>query len=143
MATKKLERKDFFKYLAGVFTNTGLELLSSFSQKVEKKMPGGAWVRAITLDAVEALPRLLFLQGYWVFITDKADNAFKALCPYDNSMLQYRLPDNHLFCLRCSRCYCPTTGQCLSAGNAASHNLNLTPLSLKTREGGVFVYLEK
>lgn len=143
MAEKKLARKDFFKYIAGAFTGAGLDLVDSFYKNVHTQVPGGSWVRAMGSDGMKTLPKLIFLQGYWIFIADKGNNAFKALCPHDNGMLQYRLPDNNLFCLRCSRCYCPKTGCCLNSEISENISLNLNPLPLKTTEGGFFIYLEK
>ncbi|MEW5919606.1 MAG: hypothetical protein AB1796_01380 [Bacillota bacterium] len=129
--------------MAGAFSNAGLNLVDSLYKNIESKVQNGIWEKAISLNEIETLPRLIFLKGYWIFIVNKGEYAFKALCPHDNSFLQYRLPDNNLFCLRCSRYYCPATGRCLNTENPEQGNFNLKPLPLKKTEGGIFIYLEK
>ena len=133
---------DFIKYLAATFSDTGFKIIDSFSKNIETRPHTGAWVKAISPAGLTSLPKLVFLTGYWVFINTKGDSAFKALCPHDNSFLQHRMPENHLFCIRCSSTYCPSTGSRIYSDPPDKNNRGLKALPLKNDERGVFVYLE-
>jgi|LSQX01.1.fsa_nt_gb nitrite reductase/ring-hydroxylating ferredoxin subunit len=150
MDEKKLQRMDFLKYLTATFFDTGFQLINSFSKNIETSLNTngtslrtGTWVKAISPAELPSLPKLIFLNGYWVFIANEGESVFKALCPQDNSFLQYRLPENNLFCIRCSSTYCPSTGSRLNPEEPAKNNLGLKALPFKKDERGIFVYLEK
>ena len=138
-----MERKVFLKYIAVSLSDTGFQVLDGFSKRRENR-PEGSWVKAISLEDLATLPRLIFLKGYWVFLTSGGEKGFKALCPWDHSILQYQLPAGHLFCIRCSRTYSPLTGECmnLDGSGVETGKKNLKPLPVKLKEEGVYIYLE-
>jgi len=142
MVEKKLQRIDFLKYVAVSFSDAGFNLIDSLTKNIETKLHTGTWIKAISLAELESLPRLVFLNGYWLFVDKEGKSAFKALCPHDNSVLQHRLPDNNLFCIRCSSMYCPSTGNRLNP-EKSDKSLCLKALPLKKTERGIFVFLGK
>lgn len=138
-----MERKDFLKYIAVSLSDTGFKVLNAFSE-TKKEGPEGRWVKAISKEDLATLPRLMFLKGYWVFLAPGGKKGFKALCPRDNSILQYQLPAGHLFCIRCSRTYSSLTGECLNPDSSGleTEKKKLKPLPVKLKEEGVYIYLE-
>jgi hypothetical protein len=136
MPEEKMERKDFFKFLAGSVSKTGYKYLDSF---FERNQIGEKWVKALDSSEVRSLPRMIILNGKWLFLQGEGKLSFKALCPKDNAFLQHQLPANHLFCPRCYRLYNSFTGHCLMKGE---HNICLESIQVKIMEGGVFVNLK-
>lgn len=138
-----MERKDFLKYIAASLSETGFQVLDSFSKKREDKREG-SWVKAISREDLAALPRLMFINGFWIFLAQEGKKGFKALCPWDNSILQYQLPAGHLLCIRCSRTYSSLTGECLNPDGSGgeTEKKSLKSLPVKLQEEGVYIYLE-
>ncbi|RJX23701.1 MAG: hypothetical protein C4554_10535 [Dethiobacter sp.] len=137
MPEEKMERKEFFKFLAGSVSKTGYKYLDSFFEM--NLIFGEKWVKAIHQGELQSLPKMILLNGKWLFLQGEGKLSFKAVCPKDNAFLQHQLPANHLFCPRCFRLYDSFTGHCLLKGE---DNISLESIHVKITEEGGFVNLK-